>query len=287
VNTQDLRDLLRDRAPDVDDFSPDRVALVRGRVRAARRNRVIAGVAVAAVVAVGVALGATTPGAHTRSDVPAKHGPPDARTYDVVPTLMTRLAPGSWGLPPIGSVTAPLAVVEVPRGFYGGGSTVFDKQSSDTALSPDSTAVDGPQFRWISYWTPIGVYKDPCTDAGGLRHVDTVAGMADALARQRLSSTTHAVPVTVDGHDGLYVELTAPPELDIASCKDGAYDVFESDPGTRWMNTPGMVDHYWIVEDQGRVLMLVTATGPGVSASRAAELTDIVRTTRFEPRTAG
>jgi hypothetical protein len=284
VNTQDLRDLLQDRASDVDSVSSDRVAQVRGRVRAARRNRVLAGVAVAALVAVGVALGATTPGDDTRTDVPAKEGPPDARTYDVVPTLLTRLTPGSWGLSAIGFDSAPLAVVEVPRGFYGGGAALFDKQSSDTAMSQDPAAVDGPQFRWISLWTPTGVYKNPCTDQGGRWHVDSVAGMADALARQRTSSTTHAVPVTVDGHEGLYVELTAPPELDIASCKDGAYDVFESDPGTRWMNTPGMVDHYWIVEVDGRVLMLVTSTGPGVSAARAAELAGIVRTARFEPQ---
>ena len=225
------------------------------------------------------------PGDDTRSDVPAKHGPPDATTYDLVPTTVTPLVPGSWGLPAIGSVSAPLAVVDVPGGFFGGGLSVFDKQSSDTALSQDPAALDGPRFRSISFWTPIGVYKDPCTDEGGRWHVDTVAGMADALARQRRSSTTRAVPVTIDGHDGLYLELTAPPELDIASCKDGVYDVFESDPGTRWMNTPGMVDHYWIVEDEGKVLMLAAATGPAVSASRASELADIVRTTRFESRT--
>jgi len=285
VNTQDLKDLLQDRASDVDGVPSDRVAQVRGRVRAARRNRVLAGLAVAALVAVGVALGSGTPG-DTRSDVPAEQGP-DVATYDVVPTMMTRLLPGSWGLSAIGFDSAPLAVVEVPRGFYGGGAALFDKQSSDTAMSQDPAAVDGPQFRWVSFWTPTGVYKNPCTDEGGRWHVDTVAGMAEALARQRLSSTTNAVPVTVDGHEGLYVELTAPPELDIASCKDGAYDVFESDPGTRWMNTPGMVDHYWIVEVDGRVLMLVTSTGPGVSAARASELTDIVRTATFEPRPAG
>lgn len=283
MNTQDLKDLLRDRASDADGVPSDRVAQVRGRVRAARRNRVLAGVAVAALVAVGVAVGSGTPGDDTRSDVPAEQGP-DVATYDVVPTMLTALAPGQWGLPAIGSASAPLAVVDVPRGFYGGGSAIFDKQSSDTALSQDPTAVDGPRFRWISLWTPTGVYKDPCTDEGGRWHVDTVTDMADALARQRRSSTTRAVPVTVDGHNGLYVELTAPPDLDIAGCKDGAYDVFESDPGTRWMNTPGMVDHYWIVEVEGRVLMLVTSTGPEVSAARAAELTDIVRTTRFDPR---
>ena len=287
MNTDDLRDLLRDRAPDADGTAPDRVAQVRGRVRATRRNRALVGVAVAALVAVGVAVGVGTPGHDTRSDVPAEPGPTDVATYDVVPTLLTALAPGQWGLPAIGTDSAPLAVVEVPRGFYGGGSTVFDKRSSDTAVSQDPAAVDGPLFRWISYWTPTGVYKDPCTDEGGRWHVDTVMGVADALARQHRSSTTPAVPVSLDGHDGLYLELTSPTNLDIAGCKDGAYDVFESDPGTRWMNTPGMVDHYWIVEDEGKVLMVVTSTGPGVSTARASELAAIVRTTRFEPQPAG
>lgn len=129
--------------------------------------------------------------------------------------------PGAYALTIRGAETAPLAVLDVPAGFSNFGSF---------ALWPFGTGeVDGDRteepFRAVQYWNVHGVFPDPC-DRGGRAAPssgDSVQELAAALAAQQLTATTKPVPVSIDGHEGLYVELTVPRDVEIDECRDGYY----------------------------------------------------------------
>ena len=67
----------------------------------------------------------------------------------------------------------------------------------------------------IGYWTLDGVYADPCADTDAPPSAgDTVEDLAAAFAAQEITTTTEPAPVSVGGHDGLYLELSTPAGFD-------------------------------------------------------------------------
>ena len=93
----------------------------------------------------------------------------------------------------------------------------------------------------ISFWTPSGVYPDPCRRTTDLSPIDLADHThADGhlvlmsypqigLSAQNGRAATEARSVIIDdpsedeGTIGLRLELTVPEDLDIASCDEGAY----------------------------------------------------------------
>ncbi|MCC2032691.1 hypothetical protein [Microbacterium allomyrinae] len=94
----------------------------------------------------------------------------------------------------------------------------------------------------ISFWTPAGVYSDPCRRTTDLSPIDladhTHSEGGDlillsypriGLSAQQGREATEARSVIVDdpsedhGTITLRLELTVPPDLDLASCDDGVY----------------------------------------------------------------
>ena len=66
------------------------------------------------------------------------------------------------------------------------------------------------------------VYRHPCRSLQGATPPGaSVTDLAQALAGQELTSTTKPTRVTFDGHDGLYLELTMPTDVDFDSCEEG------------------------------------------------------------------
>ena len=118
----------------------------------------------------------------------------------------SRLDPGPYALTAIGGQELPLAVVDVPSGFEAGGDFLFGGGA-------------------IGYWSVSGVYRNPCTKLGGPKDVgSTVDELATTLASQPMIPATKPVPVSIGGHDGAYLEMTAP-KLDYNACtpKDVAF----------------------------------------------------------------
>jgi hypothetical protein len=178
------------------------------------------------------------------------------------------LGPGRYGLRANGLPGMPWAVVDVPAGLANlGGWLVLD---------PDIV-------RAVGYWTISGVDRDPCGEPVDLIDPGTsVEDLVDAFAAQALTDMTSPVPVEVGGHRGLYVELRAPDDLDFATCGQGKFETWLSDPaGGRYMQQPGQVDRLWILDVNGdRVVLFATAV-PDVPEAQVEQLTGIVESTRF------
>jgi hypothetical protein len=87
--------------------------------------------------------------------------------------------------------------------------------------------------------------------------------------------------VTLDGHDGLYLELTAP-DLEYDDCLEGDVQYWDSAPGgSRYTDQAHAVDRVWVLDVDGARVVLTIFTVAGVSTAQANELAAIVESVRF------
>ncbi len=182
--------------------------------------------------------------------------------------------PGTYALTARGSGTPPLAVLDAPAGFSNFGFF---------ALWP-YTEVSGQLFRSVQYWTVDAVFTDPCAmdqDAPGAG--TTVEDLAAALVRQKRTTVSEPVPVTLDGYQGLYLELTASTDVAFEDCALGYYAYWEGKPGDaqHTADSPGTVDRAWILDVDGERVVLTAVAVPDVPQKQVDELTKMVESVRF------
>jgi hypothetical protein len=180
------------------------------------------------------------------------------------------LPAGRLGMTANGRPDAPWAVLEVPERFSTiGGWVIFDE---------DPKGGGG-----VGYWTVSEVVRDPCSDFGAANAIDAGSTVEEAVAafqRQRLTRLTAPVPVSVDGYDGLSLELHVPTDIDFAECPE--YNVWESDPaGARYMEGPGEFDKLWILNVDGDVVVLTVTAEADDPTSALDRLADIVESAEF------
>lgn len=189
----------------------------------------------------------------------------DRPEYQVPANGGQALEPGAWALTADGLPDMPLAVVDVPAGYEGGGPFFF---------GPGGT---------IGYWTVSGVYADPCHRAKELPDVgQTVGGLAEALSAQEISETTRPEPVSLGGYEGLYLELTWPKNIDYESCDEQAVGIWESDPGGRRCCTDEpKLERIWILDVDGQRVVLNNNVELAATDVQSDELAEVVETVRF------
>jgi hypothetical protein len=178
---------------------------------------------------------------------------------------------GRLGLTANGRTDAPWAVVDLPEGFSTiDGWVVFDE---------DPKGGGG-----IGYWTISEVERNPCGPLDPVPAGDTVEKVVAAFQQQRRTQMTSPVPVTVNGHRGLSIELAAPEDADFTDCPD--YRLWESDPaGARHFGEAGEFDRLWILDVDGEVVVLTVTAGAGVPQVALDRLARTVETAVFVPRT--
>lgn len=177
------------------------------------------------------------------------------------------LEPGRYAISVADARSAPyVPVLSVPDGYEG---------------IEDGIGVRTDDFaRYVWVWDVDSVYVHPCQDNAILQTVgSSVTDLANALTAQSLRTGTEPVPVTVGGYDGLYVELPVPDDVDVDACPLGRFNLW---PG-RWQEEPGQVDMIWIVEVEGRRLVIDASHAPNVGSDEVAELRDMVTTATFAP----
>lgn len=183
------------------------------------------------------------------------------------------LPPGRYGMTANGYPDRPYAVVEVLGAFSNFDGWTLFKEGFDE---------DAGTFTGLGYWTISGVYSDPC----GVELVEvgnSVEEVAGALQEQERSLVTAPVPVSIDGYQGLYLELQMPTDEDLAEC--GQYDVWSSDPsGARHLEVPGQLDRNWILEVGGDVVVLQVTASPDVPAAAREQLTGMIESVDFVAR---
>jgi hypothetical protein len=238
------------------------------------------GAMVASIIMVGGIVSGCAADPRTASQDPSTgsspaHGSTDeARGYTSLAgsDVVDPLPPGSYGFLPIGASAEPVLVVTVPEGYRSDGPVLYP-------------VVDGgvdPLDRGLSLWIPTDVYRDACdTDAGFRDTGTTPSDLARALVAQRHSEATRPRAVTVGGYDALYLELTAPTDIDYATC-GGQVDYWEcGGRGTRHVEVPGMVDRMWVLQVGEERVILGTAAGPGATPAQVAALTGLAESAGF------
>ena len=238
-------------------------------------------VSVAALATIAALLTACTDDASdqasTDADTPTSSATPSETSQS--PTGWTPLPlegdeeislPGRHGMTANGLPGLPYAVVEVPEGFSNFGGWTLFKEGLDE---------DAGEFTGMGYWTISGVFRDPC--AADFDEVgNSVEEVAEALQQQQRSRVTAPEPVSIDGYQGLYLELRMPNDTDLGQC--GQYDVWVSDPGGgRYMEVRGQLDRNWILDVDGDVVVLQITASPGVPEPARDQLTGMVESVDF------
>jgi hypothetical protein len=180
------------------------------------------------------------------------------------------LTPGRYALPPVGPVDEPFAVVDIPTGYGTFGPFIY----ADKPAEPDDPLA-------IGLWAITGVYLSPCAQSNEVP-VSNVGALFDALADQRLTSSTRSREFDLAGHHGIYVEVTTPTDLDYSTCNDAELNLWEGRPdGGYWTRTPGMVERLWIVDVDGRPMVIAMAVPPSATGPQIHALTSIVQAAAF------
>lgn len=192
----------------------------------------------------------------------SSNGPDTDTVEHLVEGPATPLEPGTYQFSfstDTGAET-PDALVDVPRGF-----------EDDAAWY----VVSSDQRQFLGLYVVRLVDRDACLARGDYDPGPSVKDLADALVAQGSTRTTPPKPVTLAGHQGLYVELTSPRDY-WSRCNPQAA-LWDG----RGIYSNGQVDLVWILDVDGQRLVVDAGYGPTSSASDIDNLTSMVASLEF------
>jgi len=147
----------------------------------------------------------------------------------------------------------------------------------------------------VSFWNVVDVYANGCHWLGPMIHPGpTVDGLAAVLAARPLRNATAPVAVSLGGYKGKFLQWSVPAGISISGCDQGPGDTFgwfESWTGAsltstgttdRYQQEPGQVDRLWIIDVEGRRLVIDAAYWPGATDQDRANLQRVVDSIAFE-----
>jgi hypothetical protein len=211
---------------------------------------------------------ATGPAPASRTDPGTTAPSVDYEPLDPDADGSVTLDPGRYGLTADAGLAVPLAAVEVPEGFRG-----FRGFAVSAAAEP---------FRGLSYHMVGGVFRDACARTDPLDVGTSVDDLVAALRRQDQTTTSRPRPVTLDGHAGVYVELTASPRIRVEHCRDGQFEVWNGGSDAHWwLFEPGQVDRLWILDVDGQRVVLDARSVPGVPSGAVETTVYMAESARF------
>jgi hypothetical protein len=131
------------------------------------------------------------------------------------------------------------------------------------------------------------IYADPCHDRGFLAPLPgpTVDDFAAALASVPGFDATTPTEVTVDGHIGKQLTLTAPASFDACTLSSDGYRLWQLPLGGILSFSPGQRTTLRIVDVNGKRLVVSSDTYPTTSAQALTEVQGIFDSIRIEKNT--
>ena len=154
----------------------------------------------------------------------------------------------------------------------------------------------GAMVQGVSVWDVGVVPKDPChwkdtsADPG-----PSVEELVRAIVAQRSRDASEPEPVTLDGHEGMFIEWSVPSDLivtgdaDFEGCDserpEGHEDFvsfFGDGFGERYQQVAGQVDRLWILDVDGQRLVVDATYSPDADEAAREELQAVVESIRFE-----
>jgi len=212
------------------------------------------------------ATGAPTTGAPT-TGAPTTEAAAECQT--LVGSDGSALTPGCWAIQ--GLSGSPRAELDLPAGFTG----------SDWGVWVNPTK-PGEDWGTITLRSGGDVYRDPCQHAGNPPTVGpTVKDFTTALAAQKATEATAPVPVEVDGHAGLYVELSVPAAFSIGGCRDQELIVWREPGGETTGIDHEYMSRYWVLDVDGQRVVLVVNTHPKATEEAVERFSGIVESATF------
>ena len=188
----------------------------------------------------------------------------DAERYVAVPPGLYAVPFSGWGdVPP--EVADLRAVVDFPAGLMNLHRSTFAEET-DRAADP----------RELGFWTVHKVPFDFCIGPRAHRRPSTRIPVPrwrtwrPPWPPSRGSAARIPVPVTIGGYDGLYVELTKPPSGCRASTLWFAPRVRHVAYEEQFIR-PGDVARIWIIDVDGKRVVIDTIHPPGASEEKVAQ----------------
>jgi hypothetical protein len=156
---------------------------------------------------------------------------------------------------------APLALVDVPAGYEGGAD------GSEIVSEGDSP------FRHFDAWTVAEVATDPCGQTDWVDPGPGVDDLAEALASLPVWESTRPVSRTIDGHEGVYMELNVPTDIP-DGCGGDVMGWRDHLGGTAGIGA-GKTQPLWIADVDGHRLMLMAGYFPGPDGPTPEQVDEI------------
>jgi len=256
----DTRDLLRRGLGDYEPTEGGLELVLRRRDRRRRNQRISAMIVVFAILGIGAAV--------------------FIRAY------------GSEGVP-----AAPPATVGLAGDIRGD-----SKRRSFVIAAPqgwsttDGITMKGPNADVLemSVWDVGKVPSDPCHwDQSMHRAGGTVDKVVASIRAQQLRHATEPVDITLAGYEGAYLELHVPADMivhgdaDFKGCDERANGHTDFVNGIArsgaesYEEVPGQVKMLWVIEVDGRPLVVDATYSPDASAEQVRELESVVESIRF------
>ena len=147
----------------------------------------------------------------------------------------------------------------------------------------------------VSVWDVGEVPRHPCHwEGNSFDPGPTVENLVDALVAQKLRNATEPIPVSLGGHDGMYLEWSVPADwvvtgdADFEGCdvepSNGHLDFisfYGNGIGERYQQVAGQVDRLWILDVDGQRLLVDATYSPDASLAERDELEAIAESIRF------
>jgi hypothetical protein len=205
------------------------------------------------------------------------------------PSAEPTATPEAGGLPEgqfvLSSTSSPLAdglastVTIAAPGWFG--EPLGGIVTGDDVNAPSGAGLIGP------FGGPLFIYGDPCRWSTTTPETPaaTVDEVVAALTAQALRDATAPVDVTLDGYTGKSVTLHVPEDAVFSACDSGFFGTWAV-PGdatpSRYHQSPGQIDEIWIVDVDGRVVLIDAGYYDGTPAEDVAEMRAIVESIDFK-----
>ena len=234
-----------------------------------------AAVAVAAVIGINfLPSGSGIGGGPAATPTPAPTPTPTPIAFPVYPQTLV--------VPELGSYRAgdpfPIPVtINVPAGWVG-------KVGGPYAAYLDKERDGGNGGAAIALTLSQNIYADPCNDRGFLdpQPGPTVDDLASALTGLPGFDATLATDAAVDGYRGKQLTLTAPDNFDGCTLSREGYRLWQLPLGAIFSLTPGERMALWIVDVNGKRLVVSSETFPATTAQQQAEAQEILDSIHIE-----
>lgn len=180
------------------------------------------------------------------------------------------LSAGCWELKARGT-KGPRVEFELPDGFQGSDAYVW--------LHPDPGKWQG----LIAVSEAGNVYPDPCLHPKNAPTTGpTVEDFAAALVDQKVTTATKPAPVTFDGYDGLYLELSTPPAgFDFSKCRGEVLSYWDGKESPEAEESLQQPHRYWMFDVDGTRLVIWAFVSNAATDETVDLFTGIVESATF------